>query len=114
MSTNQLTPTYIAQAVSLAADFVSVTVPLAFEDNVGIQAVWTGTPTGTLAVQISMDPTVLGWQTVTFSPSPTQPTGSAGSNWFSIQQTDAAFLRLTYTRVSGTGTLNAKIAAKSV
>lgn len=126
MSMNQLLPVWLTvgatqtaagvaiNATSMAASITSDAVPLQFEDNPDIQCVWTGTPTGTLAVQISLDPTNLGWQTVTFSPTPDQPAGSSGSNYFSLNQTSAAYIRLIYTRVSGTGTLTAKIAAKSV
>lgn len=126
MSTNQLLPVWLTvgatqtapgtpiHATSMAASITSDAVLLEFEDNPDIQVVWTGTPTGTLAVQVSLDPTNLGWQTVTFSPAPDQPTGSSGSDYFSINQTGAAYIRLVYTRVSGTGTLSAKIAAKSV
>lgn len=126
MSTNQLLPVFMTvgatstgagtpiNATSMGASITSDAVLLKFEDNPDIQCVWTGTPTGTLAVQISLDPDVLGWQTITFDPTPDQPSGSSGSDYFSINQTSAAYIRLVYTRVSGTGTLTAKIAAKSV
>lgn len=126
MSTNQLTATWLTigatqtspgvpiRAYTLAASFASDPVLLEFEDNPDIQCVWTGTPTGTLAVQISLDPAILGWQTITFSPTPDQPAGSSGSDYFSLNQTAAAYIRLIYTRASGTGTITAKIAAKSV
>jgi hypothetical protein len=114
MSQNQLLPVYILQAISMGASFVSDAVKLEFEDNVGIQAVWTGTPTGVLTVEVSMDPDILGWQTIPFTPTPAAPSGSAGSDWFELNQSPAAFVRLKYVRTSGTGTINAKIALKSV
>lgn len=126
MSTNQLTPVWMTvgatqsaagvpiNGTSMGASIASDAVLLEFEDNPDIQCTWTGTPTGTLAVQVSLDPTNLGWQTIPFSPTPDQPAGSSGSNYFSLNQTGAAYIRLIYTRVSGTGTLKAKIAAKSV
>lgn len=126
MSTNQLLPVWLTvgatqtvqgapiRAYSMAADIASDPVTLTFEDNTDIQCKWTGTPTGVLAVQISLDPTNLGWQTVSFGPAPDQPAGSASGNYFSINQTGTAFIRLIYTRTSGTGTLSAKISAKSV
>lgn len=126
MSMNQLTPVWMTvgatqtapgtaiNGTSMAADIASDAVSLQFEDNPDIQCKWTGTPTGTLAVQVSLDPVHLGWQTVTFSPSPTQPAGAAGSNYFTLNQTGAAYIRLIYTAGSSTGALYAKIAAKSV
>ncbi len=126
MSTNQLLPVWMTvgatqtaagtpiNAMSMGASITSDAVRLQFEDNPDIQCAWTGTPTGTLAVQISLDPDNLGWQTVPFTPTPTQPSGSSGSDYFSLNQTSAAYIRLVYTRVSGSGNLSAKIAAKSV
>lgn len=126
MSTNQLTPVWMTvgatqtapgttiNGTSMGASITSDAVLLQWEDNPDIQVKWTGTPTGTLVVQVSLDPTNLGWQTVTFSPTPDQPAGTSGSDYFTLNQTAAAYVRLVYTRVSGTGNLYAKIAAKSV
>jgi len=129
MSQNQMLPVWMTvgatqtapgtaiNGTSMGASITSDQVPLSFEDNVGLQVVWTGTPTGTLDVQISLDPTNLGWQSIpstSFVPTPAIPSGSAGSNYYELMQTTAAFIRLVYTRTSGTGTLKAKITAKSV
>lgn len=114
MSQNQLTPTWLIQNQSMAATFSTQAVRLQFEDNIGIQCKWTGTPTGVLILQVSMDPDNLGWQTITFSPNPDQPAGSPGSNWYEVNQSPAAYVRLNYTATSGDGTFNAKIALKSV
>lgn len=126
MSTNQLLPVWMTvgatqtaagtpiNAMSMGASITSDAVPLQFEDNPDIQCKWTGTPTGTIAVQVSLDPVNLGWETVVYSPSPTQPAGSSGSNYLTLNQTGAAFIRLVYTRASGDGALYAKIAAKAV
>lgn len=126
MSTNQLLPVWLTvgatqsapgvniTAMSMAATITSDPVKLQFEDNPDIQVSWTGSPTGTLDVQISLDPTNLGWQSVPFAPAPTQPSGTSGTDYYSLNQTSAAYIRLVYTRVSGTGSLNAKISAKSV
>ncbi len=114
MSTMQLTPIWLIQAGDMSTDLVSPAIKTVWEDNVGIQATWTGTPTGTFTTQISMDPDNLGWVTVPSTPTPVQPAGTAATGWFEINQTTAAWVRLVYTRVSGTGTLKAKIALKSV
>lgn len=133
MSTNQLLPVFLtsggsfAQGVvtpgpsisgtSMAASITSDPVKMEWEDNAGIQVVWTGTPTGTNAVQVSLDPEVLGWETIpaaAYTVTPSQPAGAAGSNFYDLPLGSAAWIRLVYTRVSGTGTMTAKIALKSV
>lgn len=114
MSQNQLTPVWIVRSGDMSGDVTGPAVQMSFMDNVGIQVKWTGTPTGTLDVQVSLDPMNLGWQSVPFSPTPTQPAGSSGTDWYEVNQSPAAYVRLIYTRMSGTGTLNAKIAIKSV
>lgn len=98
----------------MAADITSDAVQIKWEDNVGIHAVWTGTPTGVLSVQISLDPVELGWETIVFSPAADQPSGAAGSNFYDLNQTGGAYVRLFYDATSGAGTLKAKISAKSV
>jgi hypothetical protein len=123
MSTNMLVPTWmtvsgvsLATGHSMGADFVSDAVTIEFEDNVGIQFKWTGTPTGTLTIQTSQDPTNLGWFTETFT-SPVQPAGSASGYFYKggvLSSTPAGFVRFTYTFSSGSGTLYAKISAKSI
>jgi hypothetical protein len=109
-----LTPVWIFQKQDMGASFNGDPVKLQFEDNLGIQCAWTGTPTGIVTVQVSLDYDNLGWQTMIFSPTPSQPSGSAGNNWFEINQSPAAWVRVIYTRTSGTGLFSAKIALKSV
>lgn len=120
MSQNQLTPTWMPfggaplQGKDAATSFNSDAVPIAFEDNVDIQVVWTGTITGTIVIQKSLDPVNIGWQTITFTPTVTNPAGSPGTGYYAVNQTAAGFIRLSYTAVSGAGTMSAKIAAKSL
>lgn len=81
--------------------------------NVAIQAQWTGTPTGTFTVNVSMDldPTgapVLGGTALTLpsSPSP-NPAGSASSWVFFLSGLSTPWVQLVYTNASSTGVLNA-------
>ncbi len=113
MSTAQLLPVWLIQDGDMSDDLASEAVPTQWKDNIGIQVKWSGTPTGVLDVQVSMDPDNLGWESVPFA-SVDQPAGAAGSDWFEINQSPAGFVRLVYTSTSGTGTLQAKIACKSV
>lgn len=115
----QLLPIWLvgsdAAGVSMATDITSASIQTQWKDNVGIHVTWTGTPTGTIAIQVSNDPDRLGWQTITFTnPTPDQPAGSSGNDFFEVNQTAAGYIRLIYTAGSGTGTMLAKISAKSV
>lgn len=77
-----------------------------------LQAVWTGTPTGTFVVEGSLDYSVdpAGavkdpgtWNSIGVSL--TNPTGSAGSSLVDLALTGIPYVRVTYTNASGTGTL---------
>jgi hypothetical protein len=72
-----------------------------------IQAIWTGTPYGTLRVEVSG----LGGTWNTLDGSSIDCGGAAGSHSFDIL-TSAPRLRLVYTFVSGTGTLSAMFTVK--
>jgi hypothetical protein len=82
---------------------------------------WTGaSPVGNLSIQVSNtyqqapDGTIINpgnWTTLTLS-SPTAVSGNTGNGFIDIEQTGAYAICLVYTRVSGTGTLNAVVAGK--
>lgn len=73
-----------------------------------VHAIWTGTPTGTVVLQVSNDGVT--WENITTTSTATG--GIADSVLFNI--TDAMYkkVRLTYTRTSGTGTLNVTFMGK--
>lgn len=74
-----------------------------------LQAVWTGTPTGTFKVQTSGDPDdapPTNWDD--YPESEVAVAGAAGSQSWDIVKTGASWARLVYTNASGTGTLNAR------
>ncbi len=79
-----------------------------------IQAVWSGAPVGTIKVQLSNDVgadlngngSVSNWTDV--SGSSVSTGGSANSYIWELPNIGARWVRLVYTRVSGTGTLNAR------
>ena len=105
-----------------SATLTSSVVEIRNQDNVGIQLSWTGTPVGTFAVQISINHaqdasgnvTVAGdWVTLTLSPS-IAAAGTPDSAIIDLNQMSASYIRVVYTRTSGTGTLNAYITAKGV
>lgn len=91
-------------------------------DNIGIQLNFTGTPVGTFHVQVSADydQTAEGevvsagnWINMTLSPPPIA-SGSPDQIYIDILPTSAPWIRVVYTRTSGTGTLNGFITAKMI
>ncbi len=89
-------------------------------DNIAIQANFTGAPVGTFSVEVSVDHaqdsqgnvTNAGtWNALTLSATPVA-SGSSGSVYIDLNQLSAPYIRLVYTKGSGTGTLNAFITAK--
>jgi hypothetical protein len=122
MSLNMIPPTIIANAASSAASFNSTATHVMYSDNIGIQISWTGTTTGTFAIQASNDavlpfnggaPTGGTWSTYTVTSPPT-PAGTAGNGIITVNQFPFAFIRLAYTATSGTGTITAVLTAKPV
>lgn len=119
-SNDQLFPT--AGDMSLA----SVTSDVIDLENViylAIQAVWTGTPTGTIKLEASCDlgrgnpgnldgTGVTNWTDV---PSATlSPAGSASSGFIELKESGFKWARLVYTRSGGSGSLTARFNAKGV
>lgn len=74
-----------------------------------VQAVWTGTPTGSLQLQKSND------QTNWFNDgAAVAVSGAAGSNWWGISDAHAMYYRVVYTATSGAGALSLAFATKGV
>jgi hypothetical protein len=89
-------------------------------DNVGLQFSFTGTPTGTFSVEVSVDysqddkgnvTNVGHWVALALSPAPAA-SGAAASIYVDINQISAPWIRAKYTNISGSGTLNGFITAK--
>ena len=95
---------------SMGASVTTAASNILYTDRVGYQISWTGTPTGAFTVEISNDETT--WVELTLS-TPITASGSA-DDAFIDAETAAKFIRLVYTRTSGTGTLNVHITAKSI
>lgn len=98
------------------ASITSAVTSIQFLDNISIQLNFTGSPVGIAAVQVSADHsqdmfgnvTVAGnWVTVS---SASMVGGSP--IYFDLNQLSAPFIRVVYTRTSGSGTLNGFISAK--
>lgn len=104
----------------MAADITSSAINVVNLDNIGLQYIWTGTPTGTFHVQVSCDGVWNGtvwtgttWTTLTIASEPT-PAGSASNFYLDINQIGAPALRTIYTRSGGTGTAQVWVSGKTV
>ncbi len=78
--------------------------------RLSVQAVWTGTPTGTFALQCSFDgqatwTTVPGAAAEFTANSQAQPAGGSGSAVWNWSNVPGNMCRILYTATSGTGTL---------
>lgn len=122
MSYNRLSSVPIIVSGDMSASLSSSIIEVKLQDNIGIQLNWTGTPTGTFDVQVSDDyfrdfmGNVINagnWITLTLSPA-IIASGAADKAFIDINQTGASYMKVIYTRVSGTGTLNGFMSGKGV
>lgn len=93
-------------------------------DNLGLEVVWTGTPTGTLTVNgavnnpypnpYSETNPIPSQNSLTFDPSLAQPSGSGGGYIVNLNQFPWPWIQVQYINSSGSGTLNVYIFEKDV
>lgn len=96
---DQLTASRESKAVLLSPDSLP---------GIGIQALWTGTPTGTLKVQASMDPSdSSAWFDIPSSS--VSLAGAAGTHIWSYADVFYRYVRVVYVFSSGTGTLTLNV-----
>jgi len=109
------------------ATLTSAVTAIEFLDNIGYQINFTGSPVGTFSVQISADydqdqnGNVINagqWITVPVQQNGTSytliPTSLGSPMFLDLNQLSAPFIRLIYTKTSGTGTVNAFVCGKMV
>lgn len=117
---NTLLKFQIITAGNGSGDLTSTITNIQHLDNVGIQVNLSGTPsmTGTFKVQVSADHaqdtegnvSVAGnWTTIVQGG---VSGGSPTTTYFDLNQLSSPWIRLIYTHVSGSGTVNAFITAK--
>lgn len=110
----------IINATSMAATITSAATNVEFLDNIGFQIVWTSSDAiGTITIEGSntYNPNlnVAGsWFALTFSPALTQPASNNGNYGISVNQFPWSWIRVVYTRSSGSGTLTATLSAKGL
>lgn len=109
-------PYKILDAVSMGASFTSAPFSVEKYLRIGIEILATGTPTGDVTVQVSNDynPNISGSTANWFDmPLALTPLAGAVQDYIiDIQVVSFPWMRINYTRVSGTGTANATITAK--
>jgi len=77
--------------------------------TINVQATWTGSPVGTIELQVSNNPTLLGYTTINASVSAVSGPGTYSVNY---ERIGFSYVQLVYIPTSGSGTLNAVLNAK--
>jgi len=116
--------TPLVNATSTAASITSRPTYINQLPGISYDLVWTSTTTGTFAVQVSNtysqypDGTTQNagnWNTLPtsmFTGTYPVPAGSPGNGFLDVIGTEAAWVRLVFTRTAGSGTLTVVVAAK--
>lgn len=113
MRKNAIIASKFHEALSLAATIQSNVVDIPFLDNVAIQGVYTGTPTGTFTVECSVNGTNWYDDTAAWTSKGTPaPAGSAGSFMFYGSNRPYNKIRINYARSAGTGSVDLSVTAK--
>lgn len=113
MGQKKLLPSYpiIANGVMTGTNTIASTpTSVMNQDAIGIQVSWTGTPVGTITVQVSTDNVT--YNTLTFDPVLEQPAGSASGYYINLDSAAFFWVKISYTNASGVGVFNAAICAK--
>jgi hypothetical protein len=95
----------------MSGSLTSPAIDIRWFDNLIMYISFTGTPTGTFAVETSGDQVT--WFDLTLSPVPAAA-GAANTIRIQFTQLGDSYIRLKYNRTSGTGTLKATLAGKEI
>lgn len=93
------------------ATITSEVTDIMYLDNIGLQFIWTGTPTGTFFVEVSNDGETFTPLTISGLPA---PAGVAGDYAGDLNQLPYRYLRVRYVNSAGVGVLNVYISAKMI
>jgi hypothetical protein len=109
----------LISAVSMGATITSSVIDVLQTDNIGLQVTWTSAnAVGTITVEGSVDYDphfeTGTFYALTFDPVLTQPNSDNGGYLVNINQFPWPYVRVVYTRSSGTGTLTVNISVKSI
>lgn len=108
---NNLVTYTTLNAGDMSGNLTSAATDVRWLDNLVFYISFTGTPTGTFAIQVSPDN--LNWYSLTLSPTPSAG-GAAGNHRISLNQMPDCYIRGTYTASSGTGSCTMQIAGKMI
>jgi hypothetical protein len=108
---NIIKPYHLMTDGDMSGNLTSNSVDVTYTDNVGIQLNFTGNPVGTFAVEGTIDES--SWSELSFSSTPSAA-GSADTHLLNLNQIPYKKIRVTYTRTSGTGTLNVYVMSKGL
>lgn len=95
-----------------AASVSSSAIDVSLQDSIGLELTWTGSPTGTITVNASNNGS--NFYALTFTPSLTQPSGSASGIAVALTNYPFTYVKVTYTKSSGTGTLDCYLTSKDI
>lgn len=113
-STRSVLLNYVAiDAESMGADITGPTTTISYQDQVCYQVAWSGSvgsAIGTISVQGSVDNVT--FHDITFTPALTQPNADDGGYLINMALVPFTYIRVKYTRSSGTGTLTVKMSTK--
>lgn len=116
---NFLNPTRLTSAGDMSGDVTSSAVDVRYLDSAALQAVWSNgsTPVGVLTVQGSVNygqPGVTAaWTTISLSAT-LNVSGSSGSAIADLTQITYPYVRMVYTRSSGSGSLDIWVSGKEI
>jgi len=100
-SYRNIEPTSLYSAtISAAATYSSRSLDIAHLQCAAFQAVWTGTLTGSLIIEASLDGTNFDDLGISIT---APPAGSAGHYLINMSDLAVKYVRMTYTHTSGTG-----------
>lgn len=106
-------PSGVVNGVMSATNTIySQIVELSRFDNIGLEVTYTGTPTGTISVMVSNSGK--NFYALTFSPTLTQPAGSAGGYAININQLPFKYMFMMYANTSGSGVLTVYAQSKDL
>lgn len=103
---------FTSQAVSGTTTYTSAVTNIAQQHNIGLDVRFTGTMSGTFSVLCSNDGVV--FSALSFSPSLTQPSGSNLQYLIDLNQVPFAYIQVSYTNSSGSGTLTSILSSKDL
>jgi hypothetical protein len=101
-----------AGSMTGTATITSNTQTVSNFDNLGLQVVWTGTPTGVFSVLGSVNGTQ--FEALTFDPALAQPAGGAGGYLINLNQFPWPYLQVQYVNSTGSGLLSVYIFSKDL